>query len=205
MSPLQTMALLFAAHAIIAVTPGPNFVLLLQTAARDRRGGFAVACGVWPAGIVLATLGLAGLGSLVAALPAAEMALRLACGGYMLWIGARMIRAARRPVPGEAAAAPALSLTQAWRLGFVTNLTNPKAIAYFASVFAATGAYALPLPWKIAAVILMPGLSFLWNCLVVALVSHQFVRKGIAGAAHWLDLVAGGIMIGFGLKLAASP
>ena len=95
MTPNETMLVLAGAHVAIAVTPGPNFVLMLQLAARSRRLGLAAACGIWPAGLILAGAGMFGLGTLLATVPLSEPVLRLSCGGYLVWLGWRMIRASR--------------------------------------------------------------------------------------------------------------
>jgi len=74
-------------------------------------------------------------------------------------------------------------------------------IAYFMSIFTATGAFALPLGYKIFAVFMMPSISFCWYCMMTFLVSSQMVRRCFDKASAWLDRIAGGLMLAFGFKL----
>jgi len=200
MNPASILLTLAVAHIAIAVTPGPNFVLVLQSALRERRLGIIAAMGVWPAGIIWATLGLAGLGAVIAAVPLAETLMRLISGSYLLWLGYKSIRAG---FSGETVAknVSRASVGETLRAGFITNITNPKGIAYFMSIFTATGAFALPLGYKIFAVLMMPSISFCWYCMMTFLVSSPMVRRSFDKASAWLDRIAGGLMLAFGFKL----
>ena len=89
-------------------------------------------------------------------------------------------------------------------MGFLTNLGNAKAIAYFAGVFAATGAYELPPAWQIVAIFMMPGIGFSWNAALVLFVSTKPVRRAYERASHWIDRISGSVLMIFGLKLLVS-
>ena len=204
MSPGHILLTLALAHIVIAMTPGPNFVLVLQSAVRERRLGLVAALGVWPAGLIWATLGLAGLGAVIAALPLAETALRLICGSYLLWLGFKSLRAGFSKNTERQDMSRA-GISETLRAGFITNITNPKGIAYFLSIFTATGAFALPLGYKIFAVFMIPSISFCWYCAMTMLINSKMVKRGFAKASALLDRIAGGLMLAFGLKLLVQP
>lgn len=200
MTPLSIILTLMVTHFFIAVTPGPNFVLVLQSAMRERRLGFIAALGIWPAGVIWATAGLAGLGAVIAAVPVAETAMRLLSGSYLLWMGFKSLRAGfSTKLAGPDV--PRASVGETLRAGFITNITNPKGIPYFMSIFTATGAYALPFGYKVLAVFMMPSISFTWYCTMTLLVSSTIVQRALKRAYRWLDMVAGGLMLAFGFKL----
>ena len=201
---LHIMTLLATAHILTVMSPGPNQALVLATAARSRSEGLIVSAGFWPAGCLWAAMGLMGMGELMRAAPMIELALRLACGVYRTYLGLRMLRASFRGRGGESRAAPEQSRARLFLMGFLTNLGNAKAIAYFASVFAATGAYALPLEWQIVAIFLMPGIGFSWNAALVLFVSTKPVRRAYERASHWIDRISGSVLMIFGLKLLVS-
>ena len=97
--------------------------------------------------------------------------------------------------------------TRPWRLigmGFLSNLGNPKAIAWYASVFAAAGAYDLPWTWQILVVLGMPAIGFSWNSFLVLVVSSGPVRALYNRAIRWIDGISGGILLLFGIKLLAA-
>ena len=199
---LQTFSLLIPAQIMVAMVPGPNTALVLQTAVRDRTTSFVIGLGMWQAGMILSFLGLCGLGSLLLAMPQIGFGLRIACGGYLAWIGFKIIRSSLA-ARATSATGPVLTRKQAWRQGFLCNITNPKAIAYSASIYAATGAYDLPFWAQALAVVLLPGITMAWNCILTILASSPMARKKIAASARWIDRCAGLVMLAFGLKLLA--
>ena len=201
---LHILALLAAAHIMTVMSPGPNQALVLATAARSRTEGLIVAAGFWPAGCIWASMGLMGMGELMRAAPMIEIGLRVACAAYLFYLGLRMIRASFVGRRGAGAAAPQHSRAKLFLMGFLTNLGNAKAIAYFASVFAATGAYDLPLEWQFVAIVAMPGIGFSWNAALVLFISTKPVRRAYERAAHWIDRLSGSVLMIFGLKLLVS-
>ena len=146
-------------------------------------------------------MGLAGMGELMRAAPWLELLLRVGCGCYLIFLGVRMFRLSFRNHAGGRHEAPKQSAGRLFLMGFLTNLGNAKAIAYFASVFAAAGAYELPWQWQMVAIFGMPGIGFGWNATLVFLVSSPPVRRAYERAAHWIDRISGSFLLLFGLKL----
>jgi threonine efflux protein len=198
----QTILTLLAAQLIISISPGPSTVLIMHSASRGRKLGFAAAAGNYPAGFFWASLGLGGLGSLLAMQPKLVTGMYLICGSYLIWLGIKSIRnsfAGQRPAVSKAG--KHLTPSAAARAAFMANIANPKTIAYYASIFAATNMFAAPLPYQITAAILMPTVTFIWFCGLVMLVSHKAVKKFLENSRHWLDRIAGLMMMGFGVRL----
>lgn len=200
----QILATLAAAQIAIAIAPGQNTVLVVHAGAHDRRLGLAVAAGIWPVGILWAIASLAGLGTLFEALPQLAEAMRIACGLYLLWLGVKAIRRSFSPHLVTASPSEAMSAAEALRAGALSTLTNPKAIAYYMSIFTATGAYALSPAEQALAAVLMPTISALWYALLATFVSSRPVAAVLDRGRSWLDRLAGLTMIGFGAKLLAS-
>ncbi len=199
----QILATLAAAQIAIALAPGPNTLLVAHAATRSRTHGLAVAAGVWPVGIAWAVIGLTGLGAVFAALPGLAEAMRLVCGLYLIWLG---VKAVRRSF-GEAAAnldAPTpMTRAEAFRAGVLSNAFNPKSIAYYMSIFAATGAQTLSAGEQTLAVVLMPTISAVWYVILTFAVASRPVERALERGRTWLDRLAGGVMILFGLRLVA--
>lgn len=193
---------LAATQLVLAMTPGPNAVLVLQSAFQGRRTGLAAAAGIWPVGVLWAAVGLTGLGALMRKAPESGAVLSLLCAGYLLWLGIRMIACS---FAGRSAAAPRArarpSSFEAFKAGAISNLTNPKTIAYFTSIFTATGASVLSRTEQVTVMLMMPTISFCWYGALVMLTSHAMVRETLARARSWLDRVAGMVMLGFGVGL----
>lgn len=195
---------LAAAQLVLAMTPGPNSIVVLQNALHGRKYGLAVVAGIWPVSFLWAAVGLAGLGALIRTAPGLGEALSLLCGSYLIWLGIRVISRSFGDRNAVASASPSAnegSSFEAFKAGAISNLTNPKTIAYFTSIFTATGASALSQTDRIVVMIMMPTVSFFWYGLLVILASHAAVREILSRARNWLDRVAGLVMVGFGAGL----
>ena len=201
---LQIVATLAAAQVVIAMAPGPNTLIVIHAGMRGRRLGLAAALGIWPVGLLFAAAGLGGLGTLVTALPEIAEVMRILCGLYLLWLGWGAIRRSFAEGTAETVAARPMTAAAAFRAAVLTNLTNPKSIAYYMSIFAATGASALSPAEQAIAVVMMPTLSFLWYALLALIVASPPVAAVVDRGRSWFDRLAGLTMIGFGAKLLAS-
>jgi threonine efflux protein len=194
-----------AAQLALAMAPGPNTILVLQSAIHGRKIGFAAVAGIWPVGLFWAAIGLAGLGALIRAVPQLGTVLSLICGSYLVWLGIKAV--SRSFASRDAAASPlarGLSSSEAFKSGVISNLTNPKSIAYYTGMFAATGASALPRSNQMLAAIMMPTISFLWYGSLAVFASHAAVRTFVEASRHWLDRIAGLVMIGFGSRVLST-
>ena len=115
-------------------------------------------------------------------------ALKLVGGAYLLWLALQSGRAARRPVPRDAAvAAPA----SGWSLrGLVLNLSNPKTVvAWMAALAIGLGPEDGP-----ASVAAATGTCIVVGFAVNALYSLVFsaapARRAYARGRRWIDGVA---------------
>lgn len=197
----QILATLVAAQIAIALAPGPNTLLVAHAATRSRAHGLAVAAGVWPVGLVWAVIGLTGLGAVFAALPGLAETMRLICGLYLIWLGAKAVRRSFGAAGAPLDARASMTLAEAFRAGVLSNVANPKSIAYYMSIFAATGAHGLSPALQAVAVVAMPTISALWYTLLALMLASRPVERVLERGRTWLDRLAGGVMILFGLRL----
>ncbi|WP_411124506.1 LysE family translocator [Streptomyces sp. x-19] len=128
--------------ALLTVSPGPDFAVVLRTAlGSGRRAALCAALGVAAGCFVWGLAGAVGLTAMLAASKAAYDALRIAGALYLVWLGVQALRSARArrrtdgaaPAPDAADApgdggAPAVpgGPWRAFRGGLLTNVLNPK-------------------------------------------------------------------------------
>ncbi|WP_421905387.1 LysE family translocator [Mameliella sp.] len=123
--PILMLAFIPAGLAL-NVTPGPDMMFCLAQGLRGgARCGWAASSGVALGGMLHVLLAGLGLGALVAALPGAFDVIRWAGAAYLAWIAWKTLRT---PIAGSDA--PPLAPVQAFRQGFVVNITNPKYILF---------------------------------------------------------------------------
>lgn len=124
-----TLALFFATALAIAISPGPGiFYVAARTLAGGRSEGLASSFGTGLGGLVHVAAGAVGVSALVMASAEAFTLLKLAGAVYLVWLGIKAIREARRPFE----ATPVTTGTaRAFREGILVEALNPKTAAFF--------------------------------------------------------------------------
>ncbi len=189
-------------QALIAMSPGPAGVLCIKTAAADgARAGVALALGLALGIIVWAIAAIGGLSLLFEVAPYLQTAFRIIGAAFLIWIGLMLWRNADAPMP-EARGVRGRSVLGMIRLGMVTNLANPKALAYFAAIF--TGF--LPTePGALDAVLILGtvfAVELAWYTALALVFSRPGPRRAYGRAKAWLDRVFGAIIMALGARIA---
>lgn len=117
---------------VLFITPGPDMSLFLaKTVAGGRRAGIAAYIGASLGCIVHSLLAALGISALLAASPAAFLALKVVGAAYLLWLAVDAVRngsslnVRARHTRASAAFWPTLLL------GLGVNMTNPKVVLFF--------------------------------------------------------------------------
>lgn len=188
---------------VAAVSPGPNFLLTAKIAvAQSRARGLAAVAGIALATAIWGICGLTGVQALFAAAPWAYLALKIGGAAYLVIMGLRLIINATDRARAKATVAALPTPARAFTIGLVTSLANPRSALSVASLFAA----ALPpdpsLQMSVATVVTMVAISAGWYACVVYLFASGAVADAYARARKWIDRVAGGLLVLFGVRLA---
>jgi threonine/homoserine/homoserine lactone efflux protein len=187
---------------VAAVTPGPNFLLTARIAvARSRAQGLAVVSGIAAATAIWGVCGLMGIQALFLAAPWAHMILKIVGAAYLAFLGVRLLANAGQPTE-TVAVGSSVSPWTAFRIGMVTSLANPRSALSVASVFAAALPPHASMLLGAAAVAVMVLISIGWYSCVVYLFGAKAVADTYARLRRWIDRIAGGLLILFGVKLA---
>ena len=134
MIPLATWLLFVLAVIALVATPGPNVLYLVsRTLAQGRAAGFVSLAGT-SSGFLLHALAAAfGLSALLAAVPVAYDAIRIAGAIYLAWLAWTTWRSPDVAVaPGATARVPT---TKLFRDGLVTSVLNPKVAMFQLALF----------------------------------------------------------------------
>ncbi len=129
---VETWMTFILALLVALAVPGPDLVLVVQSATRGVREGASTAAGVVTGLALHAVLAVAGATALLAAKPGALSLVQLLGAGVLLWMGTAMLRSRRADARAPSAAKPATR--GGYARGFATNATNPKALLFFAAV-----------------------------------------------------------------------
>jgi threonine/homoserine/homoserine lactone efflux protein len=131
---VSTLLLFAGATLALALTPGPDMLFCLsRSIGQGRQAGFASLLGIATGLYVWAGATALGLASLIALVPTAYHAVRLAGAAYLAWLAWQAF--AGRDALSVAGAVPRVPLLRLFRQGLVTNLLNPKIALFFLALF----------------------------------------------------------------------
>ena len=209
MPELNQFAMYFAAALLLAITPGPGiFYVAARTLAGGRAEGIASSLGTGLGGMVHVLAGSLGVSAIVLASAELFTALKLIGAVYLVWLGFRTFRSARREAAAAldgGMAAPAVGAWRAFREGVLVEALNPKTAAFFLAFipqFVNPGAGHVALHFMALGFV-----SVTLNTLadvVVAFMAGR-IREGAAGRTsviRRLREASGGAMIALGIGLA---
>ena len=189
---------------VLTLLPGPDFAVVVKnTLAGGRRRGAWCSAGVSLSCAVQGAAAATGLGVLITQLQPVFQAVRWAGVVYLGYLGVQTLRSAFRGHYPRLTGGGAAAARGGLREGFLSNITNPKALVFYLAVVPQfispdAAAFTLPLFALSHAVI---ALLWLWVVVAVldlvrAVLSRRTVRRA-------LDTVIGVALLGFGARLAA--
>jgi len=202
---------LLVTFVIAIVVPGTDTFLLLRLGVRERRAAVLAACGIMVGNTIWTLASVLGLAALMRAVPGILPALQILGAAVLTWIGVqsilsgvRSLREARAragggppasSAPGADAASRPPVAPHPLRLGIVTNLSNPKALLFFAALFSQI----LPgdAGWldraEIVVALTLVGLA--WFVSFALLTSSRAFQRWFRRATATIDFAAGGVFI----------
>lgn len=198
----------FAAFWFVAVlTPGPNVLLFTWLAmSKPRPVALAAVAGIQSSMLIWALAGLFGLAWFIERFPGAFRAVEVLGGLYLIWRGIVLLRAAWAGGPGVLRTLhPAGDFTPrtAYRAGFLTNMSNPKTLAFVASLFATTSVIHAPLWVGLLGVVLMIAMSTSYYLACLWLLTRSGSLAFYVRAERFVTAGAGTIFTLFGLQLVS--
>ncbi|RTK95014.1 LysE family translocator [Candidatus Saccharibacteria bacterium] len=208
---IQGLLLIAGIHLLAVMSPGPDFAMVVRNSlVYSRRTGVLAAAGLGLGIIVHVLYSLLGIGLLISQSVMLFNAIKWAGALYLIFIGfkALLAKKASDTADKDQADVPKalpkkdLSTAQAIRMGFITNVLNPKATMYFLAVFTTVIQPDTALIAKIVYGLAMVVITFAWFAFVAVVLSHNRVSGLVGKWKHYIDRVFGGVLIALGIKVA---
>ncbi|WP_145476252.1 threonine export protein RhtC [Yersinia similis] len=194
-------------HLVALISPGPDFFFVSQTAASRSRGEAMMGVLGISLGIVIwAGVALMGLNLILQKMAWLHQIIMVGGGMYLCWMGVQLLKSARAKhdvAEGEVQVVlPARGRT--FIRGLLTNLSNPKVVIYFGSVFSWVIGEDISASARWGLFILIVGETFLWFTVVACVFALPTMRRGYQRLSKWIDGLAGVLFAGFGIQLILS-
>ncbi len=197
-TPVVELLAFLGVSALVIVTPGQDTALTIRnTLLGGRVAGVCTAVGVSAGQATWTVATSVGIGALLVASEPAFVALKLVGSAYLIFLGVQALFG-RKALP-VAVGGGRVTSRAALRQGALSNLANPKMLAFFTSL--------LPQFASSFAGLLVLGLAFCAMTLVW-LTAYSFVvtRAGAllrrARVRRTIEALTGTVLIALGLRLA---
>ncbi|MDX1304545.1 LysE family translocator [Photobacterium sp.] len=185
-----------------AMTPGPSFILVAQTAmSKSRFEAMCISIGLGLGASTFSFIASKGLIALFDAVPEFYVAFKVVGGLYLCYLGVKMWRASNsKVVSADAELTRKPAHFKAIVLGLATQLSNPKTAIVFSSVFAAMLPVKVPVHTTSILVVGVFVLNFAWYLLVSILLSSPKAQASYLRFKSHINKVSGVLMGAMGSK-----
>lgn len=209
MENLYAAAFIAGIWTITVLSPGPNLLATLHATARGgARAGVTTAAGIGFGTAIWAGLSLAGLAVLFETFAWAYTLVKILGAAYLIIVGLKLLfqrgsSVAAAPMGSPAGASGGRGLRRAFLFGLATDLANPKAAAFFASLFAVSIPAGAALTFQLGIGALVVVIAGSWYSLAALIFARPRVAAAYGRARRWIERVTGGLFVAAGLRLAA--
>jgi RhtB (resistance to homoserine/threonine) family protein len=206
-----------AIGCLAVMAPGPNLAMILRNSlAYSRQSGIYTAVGLAAGNCVHVTYCLIGIGVIISESILLFNAIKWLGAAYLIYVGIKSLQAQRRESTGllENSATPNtqhspsqrthhLTRLASIRIGFLTNLLNPKVTLFFLALFTQIIQPTTPLFTQAVYGLTMVALEFIWFALVAIAISQRSIKNQFLAISHWIERITGAVLIALGLRLAS--
>ncbi|NWK78821.1 LysE family translocator [Aquitalea sp. LB_tupeE] len=172
-----TLLTLFVVYMTVMITPGPNFMVVAQTSTiYGWKNGILTATGVSAGSSILAILAITGVTSFLLKYSTIYISVKLLGISYLLYISYRFFMQGRNCASLEANNS-LVEPVNSFSHGLLTNLTNPKALMFFITVFTSILDLSTTYALKIKCIAMISLCSFVWHFFLAIVFSLKMIRK----------------------------
>ncbi|MEH3109184.1 MAG: LysE family translocator [Agrobacterium cavarae] len=201
---MTTLIAFAAAFFVFAASPGPdNMTIVARTVTHGAPSGIAYGLGTVAGILIFLTLAAFGLSLIAQEMGVAMTVLRYGGAAYLIWMGVKMWTAPA-VVPQLQPVSERRGLFSIFLTGFVLNLGNPKMPLFYVALLPNIVGASLTVDHlaALAAVILCVEVVVIGGHVLLAVRARKLLRS--ERIVRRVNRVAGGVMIGSGVAVAAS-
>ena len=195
-----------ALHFVAQLSPGPDVLLIAKSSASTSRANtlkiiFGISVGI----VVWVVLTLLGFTVLIEQFPWIQQVLMLIGGLFLARMGWAMLNGGLKNLKQETRldddqqAVP--DSKNHFLLGLFTNLSNPKSLIYFSSVFSLALSSSASTHLKTQLAVIIPLQTFLVFALFMLIMSMPKIKNVYQRSGSYIDIISGGLFLIFAIWL----
>ena len=188
-------------HLVALVSPGPDFVVACRNSLLySRTIGIYTAVGFGLGICVHISYAVFGLSWLIANNELIFTVIQSLGAFYLMFIGIQCLRSFKSQIGQETVSASSrISPFRAVRIGFITNVLNPKATLFFLSLFSTMLNPTVGELTLVVIAVLLVVTTILWFSLVALLISHPRFTTVLKRYEKTVNQFFGVLLIGTGV------
>lgn len=191
-------------HLLAVISPGPDFLMAVRNSlAYSRRTGIYTALGFGCGIAVHVAYCLGGLALVISRSLPLFNGIKIFGALYLAYVGIRSLfsRAGALAAGGEERRADIPAL-KAVRMGFITNVLNPKATLFFLSLFTLVITPGTPAPVLAVISVILVADTILWFSLVAVLMTQARIRAAFGRYQNAINRLLGALLLALAIKVA---
>ncbi|WP_252179481.1 LysE family transporter [Endozoicomonas sp. 4G] len=186
---------------LMAISPGADFIMITRNSiCFSRRAGVFSSLGVSAALWVHIAYSIAGLAVIISKSIVLFSVLKYAGAAYLIYIGWQTFRSSNDIELSQAKGS--MSSLSAFKIGFVTNVLNPKAPIFFLSIFTQIVTPDTPIVIQIIYGAIISATHLIWFTIVAVFFTQPKLLQMFNDSKNTIEKFVGGALIAFGIKVA---
>lgn len=198
-----------ALHFVAQLSPGPDVLLIAKSSASTTRSNtLKIILGISVGIVVWVVLTLLGFTVLMEQFPWIQQVLMLIGGIFLAKMGWAMlgdgIKSLNKTFNLDSEQDTSVAENQSpnyFLLGLLTNLSNPKTLIYFSSVFSLALSSSATSSLKTQLAVIIPIQTFLVFTVFMMIMSMPTIKSLYQRSGSYIDLVSGGLFLIFAVWL----
>ena len=202
---LSTIITVSIIAIFMAISPGADFAMIIRNSVfYSRKKGiysaFGIALAIW----IHVLYSIAGLAIIISQSIILFSIVKYLGAGYLIYIGWKTFTSLSKENQQTINNDKIISNFTAFKIGFITNLLNPKTTIFFLSIFTQVINVETPMYIQIIYGAIISFAHLVWFIIVSILLTQPIVLQKLNYYKKTIEKIIGTMLIGFGLKIAIS-
>ena len=178
MNDLYLIITISGIHLLALISPGPDFIIVLKNSIQNsRRIGIFTSIGISLGIIVHLFYCITGLALILSTNEYILNLFKFLCSGYLIYIGIKSFQTINLTQKFTKKSDRKTSIYKAIRMGFLTNILNPKVSLFFLSLFSLVIIpNELPTYILIVLIIIITLSTFIWFSLIAIFLTQKSIN-----------------------------
>lgn len=184
------------------ISPGPDFLLITRNSLlTNKKAAIFSALGLSTGTIIHALYSIIGLGLIISKSLILFSFIKYLGALYLFYIAFKSLRSHSQKDSSCQNIKSDMSCVSAFMMGFLTNVTNPKAILFYLSLFTLAIRPTAPLSVKMFYSLEVFFLAFVWFSLVAMFFSCNLITSRLQKLQNYTEKFISYAFLALGLKL----